>query len=166
MNQKLNTYKMQTWANICFSALLFVGITLMLFACSGGSAADSKYMFRQANLGMSNAQIKLGETVKLVTDSPETLKYVANMGEGDSADIIYHFSPADKLIEMEFNMTFDTAADAQKTHTQLLHQFAKDYKSSGPNSWIGKGGGVEFQVFVRRSESITEPGLHIVWQEL
>jgi len=162
MNQKLNKKRTNTY----FSALVFIGIMTTLFACGGSSTSDGKYMFRQANLGMTNAQIKSGETVKLVVDTPETLRYLADMGEGDSADIVYHFSPVDKLIEMEFNITFDTSTDAQKTHAKLLHQFAKDYKSSGPNSWIGERGGVEFQVFVRRSESVTEPGLHVVWQEL
>jgi len=153
-----------------WSPLFFV-CTIIMFACGGNASKninsqDGTHVFRKANFGMNAAQVKSGEIAELTSESSEKLIYTADMGEGDSTDIIYHFNPSDKLIEIEFNLYFDSSEDATKIHAGLLRQFDKDYKATGNNSWLGKLGDENFQVFARRSESITRPGLYIVWREL
>lgn len=151
--------------------LLFVGVAF--FACGGSNGktnakSDGTHVFRNANFGMSQAQIKASETeaVKLTIDTPEKLTYTADMGENDFSDIIYHFNSADKLIEIEFNLYFDDKQNAQDIHAGLIQQFNRDYKSVSSNSWIGTVGDTDFQVFARRSESITRPGIYVIWQPL
>jgi len=88
------------------------------------------------------------------------------MGENDFSDIVYHFNGADKLIEIEFNLYFDNSDDAQDIHAGLIQQFSSDYKSVSDNSWVGSADGTDFQVFARRSESTTRPGVYVIWQPL
>ncbi len=151
--------------------LLFIGVAF--FACGGNKAktntkSDGVHVFRNANFGMSAAEIKAGESkaVKLVNDTPEKLQYTADMGENDFSDIIYHFNGADELIEIEFNLYFDDKQNAQDIHAGLIQQFSSDYKSVSDNSWVGAAGGTDFQVFVRRSENIKTPGVYVIWQPL
>ena len=153
--------------------LLLIGVTF--FACGGNntktkniSKSDGTHVFRNANFGMSAAKVKAGESeaVKLVDDTPEKLQYTADMGENDFSDIIYHFNGADELIEIEFNLYFDDKQNAQDIHAGLISQFSSDYKSVSDNSWIGNAGGTDFQVFARRSESISTPGVYVIWQPL
>jgi len=152
---------------------LFLGLATIFVAC--GDAAnktknntyDGKHVFRNANFGMSAAQIKRSESdaVKLTEDTPEKLTFTADMGENDFTDIVYHFNAADELIEIEFNLYFDNAQNAQDIHAGLISQFDDDYKRVSDNSWIGTAAGTDFQVFARRSESTTKPGLYVIWQE-
>jgi len=162
-------------AELCWHTLFLLIMVLTFFACGGNntktkniSKSDGTHVFRNANFGMSVAQIKAGEskTVELVNDTPEKLHYTADMGENDFADIIYHFNSTDELIEIEFKTYFDEKQNAQDTHAGLIQQFNSDYKSVSDNSWVGSSGGTDFQVFARRSESIKTPGVYVIWQPL
>jgi len=172
MNQRTQTTN-KALSALRWSALFLVIFGGMFFACGGNTKtknikSDGTYVFRNANFGMSQAQIKGSETkaVELTEDTPEKLTFTADMGENDFTDIIYHFNGADELIEIEFNLYFDNSKNAQDIHAGLISQFDDDYKRVSDNSWIGSAGGVDFQVFTRRSESTTKPGLYVIWQEL
>jgi len=154
------------------SALFLVIFGGIFFACGGNTKtknikSDGTHVFRNADFGMSAAQIKRSESdaVKLTEDTPEKLTFTADMGENDFTDIVYHFNGADELIEIEFNLYFDNAQNAQDIHARLISQFDDDYKRVSDNSWIGTAAGTDFQVFARRSESTTKPGLYVIWQE-
>ncbi len=172
-------YILTQTTNKALSALrwsaLFLVLAAIFVACGGDSATQTKnnthdgtHVFRNANFGMSANQVKRGESdaVELVEDSAEKLVYTADMGENDFSDIIYHFNGADELIEIEFNLYFDNSDDAQDIHAGLIQQFSSDYKSVSDNSWVGSASGTDFQVFTRRSESTTRPGVYVIWQPL
>ena len=172
MNQTTQTTNKARTASR-WRALLVLLIGATFFACGGNKAktnakSDGVHVFRNANFGMSTAEVKAGESeaVELVNDTPEKLHYTADMGENDFSDIIYHFNSADELIEIEFNLYFDNSDDAQDIHAGLIQQFSSDYKSVSDNSWVGSAGGTDFQVFARRSESIKTPGVYVIWQPL